>query len=148
MIGGKVQAGRIAALAAGALLAVTGCSEKTSSQASPGDGAAASAATRAGGEAAPALGVAEGGKLFANRCSPCHGAKGAGDGAASAGFNPRPRNFQDPAWQSEVSDEHIERIIVYGGAAVGRSPAMPPNPDFSDKPEVKALREFIRSLGK
>jgi hypothetical protein len=63
----------------------------------------------------------------------------------SAGFNPRPRNLSDPAWQAEASDEHLEKIVQYGGAAVGKSPMMPPNPDL--KPEVVAgLREHIRSL--
>jgi hypothetical protein len=45
-----------------------------------------------------------------------------------------------------VSDEHLERIITYGGGAVGRSPAMPPNPDLADKPVVKGLRQHIRTL--
>lgn len=85
--------------------------------------------------------------IFTTRCVTCHGAEGAGDGAASAGLNPRPRNFQDDDWQSSVTDEHIERIIQYGGAAVGKSPAMPANPDLTGKPEVvSALREHIRSL--
>jgi mono/diheme cytochrome c family protein len=30
---------------------------------------------------------------FAMNCSACHGAKGEGDGAASAALNPKPRNF-------------------------------------------------------
>jgi mono/diheme cytochrome c family protein len=85
-------------------------------------------------------------EVFNTRCSVCHGPRGAGDGAASAGLTPPPRNFQDTAWQTAVSDEHIERIIAYGGGAVGRSPAMPPNPDLADKPVVKGLRAHIRGL--
>lgn len=87
-------------------------------------------------------------EIFSSRCTPCHGPQGKGDGPASAGLTPPPRNFTDKAWQSSVSDEHIEKIIQYGGAAVGKSPAMPPNPDLADKPVVKGLREHIRSLGK
>lgn len=87
--------------------------------------------------------------LFAGRCTLCHGAQGAGDGPASAGLTPRPRNLRDRAWQTGVTDEHIEKIITYGGAAVGKSPAMPPNPDLNSKPGVvAALREHIRSLAK
>ena len=38
-------------------------------------------------------------------------------------------------------------IIKFGGAAVGKSPAMPPNPDLVAKAEVvTALREHVRSL--
>jgi mono/diheme cytochrome c family protein len=91
--------------------------------------------------------VAEAEQIFAARCTPCHGASGAGDGPASSGLTPRPRNFHDEDWQTSVSDEHLERIIQYGGAAVGRSPAMPANPDLTSKPEVvAALRAHIRDL--
>ncbi len=92
---------------------------------------------------------AEAKEIFANRCTPCHGSKGAGDGAASPGLTPKPRNFTDASWQSSVTDEHIEKIIQYGGAAVGRSPMMPGNPDLSAKPEVVSeLRKLIRSFAK
>ncbi|MCZ7682994.1 MAG: cytochrome c [Sandaracinaceae bacterium] len=90
----------------------------------------------------------EAAQIFTARCTTCHGELGRGDGPASAGLTPRPRNFQDPEWQESVENDHIERIIVYGGAAVGRSPSMPPNPDLQSKPEVvTALRQHIRQLG-
>lgn len=88
-------------------------------------------------------------EIFSTRCMTCHGATGQGDGPASAGLTPRPRNFHDTAWQASASDQHIETIIQYGGAAVGKSPAMPPNPDLTSKPVVvTALRAHIRTLGK
>ncbi len=103
--------------------------------------------------AAPAVGAAtaqaEAEKIFSERCVTCHGANGAGDGPASAGLAPKPRNFQDPAWQASVSDQHIEQIVQYGGAAVGKSPTMPANPDLMSKPEVvAALRAHVRALAK
>lgn len=86
-------------------------------------------------------------QIFSTRCTPCHGPQGKGDGPASAGLEPKPRNFTNAAWQSEVTDDHIEKIVVYGGAAVGKSPAMPPNPDLQAKPQVvAALRAHIRDL--
>ena len=86
-------------------------------------------------------------QIFATRCTPCHGPTGGGDGPASAGLTPRPRNFHDAAWQGTVNDQHIERIIQYGGAAVGKSPTMPANPDLMERPVVvAALREHVRSL--
>lgn len=92
---------------------------------------------------------AEAQTIFTGRCVTCHGEHGTGDGPASAGLTPRPRNFQDSAWQESVTDDHIERIIVYGGAAVGKSPTMPPNPDLQNKPDVvTALRQHIRGLGR
>lgn len=88
-------------------------------------------------------------EIFAGRCTPCHGAQGKGDGAASKGLTPPPRNFSDPAWQKSVTDDHIEKIIKYGGAAVGKSPAMPANPDLNAKPQVVTeLREIVRGFGK
>lgn len=101
----------------------------------------------AGGAAVSAAARSEAEQLFATRCTPCHGPQGHGDGPASAGLTPRPRNFGDASWQDSVTDEHVEKIIQYGGAAVGKSPAMPPNPDLMSKPEVvRALREHVRSL--
>lgn len=92
--------------------------------------------------------TAEATKIFSMRCTPCHGPEGRGDGPASAALTPHPRNFHDTAWQKQATDEHIEKIIQFGGAAVGKSPAMPPNPDLTDKPAiVSALRSHIRTLG-
>ncbi len=88
-------------------------------------------------------------EIFALRCTPCHGPEGRGDGAASASLTPKPRNFHDPEWQKQSSDEHLAKIIQYGGAAVGKSAAMPANPDLGDKPEVvAALRDHIRAMGR
>jgi hypothetical protein len=62
-------------------------------------------------------------------------------------LQPRPRDFQDPQWQASVADAYVEKIIVEGGAAVGKSAVMPPNPDLAAKPEVvAALRSYLRSL--
>lgn len=88
-------------------------------------------------------------QIFASRCTPCHGANGMGNGPASSGLTPPPRNFHDKAWQASVSDDHIEKIIQYGGGAVGKSPAMPANPDLTSKPQVvAALMELIRRFGR
>ena len=86
---------------------------------------------------------------FTTLCYTCHGKTGSGDGPASAGLVPPPRNFQDPEWQESVTDEHIEKIIVSGGIAVGKAITMPGNPDLRGKPGVvTALREHIRGLAK
>jgi len=91
--------------------------------------------------------IKEADEIFAGRCTPCHGPKGRGDGPASAGLTPKPRNFTDSTWQAKVTDEHIEKIVLYGGAAVGKSPAMPPNPDLEQHPGIiKGLRAHIRGL--
>ncbi len=86
--------------------------------------------------------------LFTERCAPCHGPNGAGDGPAAKALDPRPRNFHDSSWQSSVTDEHITKIIRYGGPSVGKSPAMPANPDLVDRGAVVAsLTAKLRSYG-
>jgi mono/diheme cytochrome c family protein len=108
--------------------------------------------TQAGTQAAAGAGAQarkEAKEIFTNRCTPCHGNNGGGDGPGSAGLTPKPRDFRSAEWQKSVTDEHIEKAIVYGGAAVGRSAAMPGNPDLAAKKEVvAALRMFIRKLEK
>jgi hypothetical protein len=59
---------------------------------------------------------------------------------------PRPRNLQDAAWQQRVTDAHLDRVITGGGLAVGQSALMPPSPDLRGRPELVALRAYVRSL--
>lgn len=85
--------------------------------------------------------------IFNMRCVPCHGSVGKGDGPASKGLTPPPRSFSDSEWQKSISDEHIEKIIKFGGAAVARSPMMPANPDLIAKDEVvRGLKNVVRSF--
>ncbi|HEY8514768.1 MAG TPA: cytochrome c [Candidatus Binatia bacterium] len=87
-------------------------------------------------------------EVWATTCVTCHGANGAGDGLAATGLPVKPADFADPAWQKQVTDAQIERAIVDGGAAVGKSALMPANPDLANKPEVvAALRAMIRGFG-
>lgn len=88
-------------------------------------------------------------ELFAQRCASCHGAAGRGDGVAAAAMTPKPRNYSDAAWQKSVTDEQLRKTIVLGGAAVGKSPTMPGNPDLEGKTEdVDNLVALIREFGK
>lgn len=87
--------------------------------------------------------------LFQNKCVVCHGSVGTGDGPGAAALNPKPRAFADATWQGSVTDEQIENTILMGGAAVGKSPAMPGNPDLQAKPEVvKELVKIVRAFKK
>jgi mono/diheme cytochrome c family protein len=131
------------------LLLATGCTREAEPAHSPAKTAAPAKRPPAGSpetvitEAARA----EAREVFSHRCSACHGPQGEGNGPAAAGLDPPPRNFHDQAWQAQVTDPHIEKIIAYGGTAVGKGPAMPPNPDLVDRPVVPALRELVRSFG-
>jgi len=98
---------------------------------------------------APPDPAAEARKLFKTKCIVCHGDHGAGDGPGAAALNPKPRAFSDATWQASVTDDQIKKTIVEGGAAVGKSAGMSPNPELADKPEeltalVKIVRDFKR----
>ena len=122
----------------------------TPAPAAPAPAAPPAAQTAPAAMGAPsAAAVAQADQIFATRCTPCHGASGHGDGAAAAALNPKPRNYSDKAWQASITDEKIAKTIVVGGAAVGLSALMPPNPDLADKPDVvNALVAKIRGFGK
>jgi len=79
----------------------------------------------------------------------CHGSIGLGDGPGAAALTPKPRAFSDTTWQGAITDEQIAKTIIEGGAAVGKSPSMPANPDLADKPEVvKQLVSIVRAFKK
>lgn len=127
------------------LLAITllCCGERERAPAGP----AASPPSRAAAPAAAQTAASEAKQIFDTRCVTCHGVAGAGDGPGSAALEPKPRNFGDAAWQASISDEQLEKAILYGGAAVGKSPTMPGNPDLMSKPEVvRALVAQLRGL--
>jgi mono/diheme cytochrome c family protein len=92
-------------------------------------------------------GTKEARALFDSLCFTCHGANGHGDGPGAAALDPKPRSFADGAWQSSVTNEHIAKVIVYGGAAVGKSPMMPAQPQLKGKSEVlDALVGIVRGF--
>jgi mono/diheme cytochrome c family protein len=87
--------------------------------------------------------------LFQTKCVVCHGSVGLGDGPGAAALTPKPRAFGDAAWQGAVTDQQIANTIIMGGAAVGKSPAMPPNPDLADKTAVvNELVKLVRGFKK
>ncbi len=87
-------------------------------------------------------------KLFYTTCATCHGMDGTGNGPAAEALNPKPRNYTDPKWQASVTDDEIKQTILLGGAGVGKSAMMPPNPTLKDQPEVvDGLVKIIRAFG-
>lgn len=68
--------------------------------------------------------AAEGKTQYNNICASCHGSEGKGDGVAAAALDPKPRNLNDAAYVSTLSNEHLYKVISEGGAAVGLSPMM------------------------
>jgi cytochrome c5 len=134
------------ALFAFAVCAAAGACHKDSAKQAP----AAAPAVDPAVDPAVELAQAEARQLFDTTCAICHGANGHGDGPGAAAINPKPRNYTDKAWQASVTDDDLRKIILQGGAAVGKSPLMPPGrADLKTKPLVlNALVALIRDFGK
>lgn len=108
-------------LVVAAPLAAFGCNKGSGDGASPAPSASA------------ANGDAEAKTIFEQRCTPCHGASGRGDGAAASALTTKPRDYTNADWQKTVTDDDLKKVIVKGGKAVGKSELMPPNPDLESK---------------
>jgi len=140
----KASSGTLASILFLSALVAAGCGGGKSG---PAGSDSKPAVAPAGAPAISAQARAEADQIFATRCFTCHGSLGKGDGPGSAGLTPKPRDLTSPEWQASVTDEHIEKIIKFGGTAVGLSPMMPPNPDLTAKNEVvQALRAHVRDL--
>ena len=47
---------------------------------------------------------AQGKQLFNDKCAPCHGQDGEGNGPMAVAFNPKPASFHDPKiWQGDMA---------------------------------------------
>lgn len=87
-------------------------------------------------------------KNYASYCSNCHGAEGRGDGAGGVALSPLPRNFRDPLWQEQTTDDRIHKAIKEGGAAVGLKNTMAPFGAILNLEEITAMVVKIRKFGK
>jgi cytochrome c551/c552 len=88
---------------------------------------------------------ATGEKIFQSRCFVCHGRDGRGSGPASQGLAQKPQDLTDSSWQRSVTDDQIKTVIRAGGAIIGKSGAMPPNPDLTNE-DLNSLLEYVRHL--
>jgi mono/diheme cytochrome c family protein len=84
-------------------------------------------------------GEAEGKVVYQSKCAMCHGADGvAKEMIAKKGA----RNFNDPAWQKERTDEALTTAITDGMKEKG----MPAYKEKLKAEEIQDLVKFIRTL--
>jgi mono/diheme cytochrome c family protein len=127
------------------LVALSGCGQKEADKQAPQAGPSPTAQAEPGKSSAAAMEEAK--NLYQMRCAICHGQTGKGDGPGAASLDPKPRNYSDKTWQASVTDADLKQVIVKGGAALQKSPVMPPNPDLEQKPQVlDALVAMIRGF--
>jgi high-affinity iron transporter len=94
-----------------------------------------------GGEALPAepdLGT----RLYLERCSPCHGEQGHGDGPTAAALEPKPRNFGDAAFWRGRSIDDLRKIVLGGKPGT----MMPPFQGVLTDAEIDAVTQHLRSF--
>lgn len=106
------------------------------------EAAPAPEAPPAGSAADPARGATQ----YAMLCASCHGARGAGDGPAGQGLDPRPRRHDDGAYMNALSNEHLFKVIKEGGASVGKSPLMAPWGGALSDDQIRDVIAFVRTL--
>ena len=126
------------------LLLVLGCNKepaKTTPKKAKGGGP--------GAAATESVDLAGAKAYYTQTCMTCHGKTGHGDGDSAAALKPKPRNLSDKTWQATVDDAYLKKVIQFGGAAVGKSPTMPPNPQLADKKAViNGLVKVVRGFAK
>lgn len=114
-------------------------SSSTPAATAPGDtgaaaGGGATAATPAGFDPAA---------TFQQKCSPCHGPQGRGDGPAGAALNPHPRNYHDKAYMATRTDQELHDSVFNGKSQM---PAWGKTGQLTDA-QVWAMVKYVRKLG-
>jgi mono/diheme cytochrome c family protein len=92
----------------------------------------------------PEASIERGRIAFDHYCVLCHGPSGDGGGRAARLYNPRPANLIT----SGKNAQYKELIIRRGGAALGRSPYMPPWGEELTEEQIMDLVNFLESIAK
>ncbi len=85
---------------------------------------------------------------FNSVCASCHGQDGKGDGPAAGAMNPKPANFNDPAFWKANTDSVLFKAIKEGGASVGKSPMMVAWGGSYNDDQIHALLDYIKTTFK
>ena len=85
--------------------------------------------------------LADGQKIYTAYCTPCHGPKGKGDGAAAASLTPKPADHTSSLVQSETDGSLFWKI------SEGRKP-MPTYKTALNETQRWELVNYIRTLAK
>jgi high-affinity iron transporter len=85
---------------------------------------------------------ARGATVFAQYCVLCHGPAGKGDGRAALMQKVPPADLT----ASALSAEHKRRIVLLGGAGVGRSASMPAWAEVLTEEQIEDVLAYLDSL--
>jgi high-affinity iron transporter len=94
------------------------------------------------GLAAAPVSAADGGHLYAEQCSGCHGADGRGDGPAAVAIVPKPRNFRSPEFWSAGAEARLGDVVRHGKPGT----MMPPFAGLLNDEQIDAVIAFLRTF--
>lgn len=89
--------------------------------------------------------AARGAKVYGTYCVTCHGPSGKGDGPASAALGPQAVDLTNTTYFAMRTNAYLRTVIRRGGAAVGKSPLMPPWGYALTDEQADDLIAFIRT---
>jgi len=116
---------------------IAGCGSKTEQASS--STASTQTATPAPEPVAAAVEM-DGAKIYAEKCTVCHGPGGKGDGPGGAALNPKPRDHTNGAYMNSRTDEQLLEVIHNGKGA------MPAWKSILTDDQIKAVLKHVRSL--
>lgn len=80
-------------------------------------------------------------------CSRCHDPESTAERVSNHdNLNAKPHAFTDGAFLNNVSDADLASIVTHGGAALNKSPEMPPYGATLSKGDIEALMAYIRAV--
>jgi len=80
--------------------------------------------------------------VFKTNCILCHGLRGDGNGRAAKLYDPPPANLT----RSDKNDDYKRMIITLGGAAMGRSQAMPVWGEQLSTQEINDVVNYLKTI--
>ena len=89
---------------------------------------------------------AQGKRIFYRDCVWCHADSTPAGPSNRSNVIPKPALMNDGAALNSMSDESMRNIIALGGAAVGKSPMMPPWGQTLTPDDVQALIAYARAV--
>ena len=119
----------------------SGTPESTPAASAPPAAATSTAASPESGASEPAS-VTEGATIYQQKCTPCHGPQGRGDGPLAKGLTPKPRNHTDGAYMSTRTDDELLQVIRNG------KPPMPPWGKVLTDHQIRSVLAYVRTLAK
>lgn len=85
-------------------------------------------------------------KIYQVACSQCHGISGDGLGLNSSFLAQEPRNHTSAKEMKKLSNEHLFKVIKFGGVSVDKSTLMPAWGALIKDKDIEALVAYLRQL--